>query len=50
MDYKIEIRIYKTDTGKSPYKIWRNELDKSVQAIIAKRLDRVRLNNFGDCT
>ena len=45
----IDIVIYTTKTGKSPFYAWENKLDTKVQAIIASRLDRIRLGNFGDC-
>lgn len=45
----IEIVIYTTKTGKSPFSQWEDKLDTKSQAIIANRLDRIRLGNFGDC-
>lgn len=45
----IEIVIYTTKTGKSLFSEWENKLDVRAQAIIANRLDRIRLGNFGDC-
>lgn len=44
----IKIAIYKTVSGKTPYKEWLNDLDRSVRNIIRTRVDRVRLGNFGD--
>ena len=46
----INITIYKTKTGKAPFNEWEGELDNKTQAIVANRLDRIRLGNFGDCT
>lgn len=45
----IEIVIYTTKTGKSPFNDWESRLDAKAQVIIANRLDRIRLGNFGDC-
>jgi putative addiction module killer protein len=45
-----ELRLYKTNDGKIPFADWFDALrDIKTQAIINKRLDRVRLGNFGDC-
>jgi len=52
LDYTIrtkEIQKYKTSSDKCPYDIWLENLDKSVQARIIKRIDRVSEGNFGDC-
>lgn len=45
----VNIKIYKTHTGKTPYTKWRDKLDVNTAAIIAQRIDRVILGNFGDC-
>lgn len=47
MDF--EIFIYKSSSGKSPYLIWEERLSEEVQGIIASRLNRLRIGNFGDC-
>ena len=44
----IEIVIYATDTDKEPFSDWQHKLDKKMRAIVMKRLDRIRLGNFGD--
>lgn len=44
----IEIVIYATNTGKEPFSDWQDKLDKRMRAIVMKRLDRIRLGNFGD--
>ncbi len=44
----MKIVIYATDTGKEPFSDWENGLDKKIRAIVIKRLDRIKLGNFGD--
>ena len=44
----IRIIIYSTTTGKEPYSVWEDTLDNKAKAIVKNRLDRIRLNNFGD--
>ena len=44
----IKIVIYSTSTGKAPFSDWEDQLDTKNQAIIANRLDRISLGNFGD--
>lgn len=44
-----EIITYETDEGKIPLKIWLDNLDVIEVAIIARRIDRFRKGNFGDC-
>ncbi len=44
-----EIRIYKTENGKSPFESWINKLDNVVKARVIKRLERVSEGNYGDC-
>ncbi|OGB83585.1 addiction module killer protein [candidate division TM6 bacterium RIFCSPHIGHO2_12_FULL_32_22] len=44
----IEIKIYKTKTEKSPFIIWRDNLDSKARGVVRTRLERVRLGNFGD--
>ena len=48
MDEQIEIEYYKADNGKSPYLEWEAKLPIELRALIRKRLNRVRLGNFGD--
>lgn len=44
----IKIVIYSTDMGKEPFSDWETGLDKKMRAIVMKRLDRIKLSNFGD--
>ena len=48
MDEQFAIEYYETDTGKCPYLEWEGELTMKLRAQIRKRLNRVRLGNFGD--
>ena len=48
MDEQFAIEYYETDTGKCPYLEWEGELTMELRAQIRKRLNRVRLGNFGD--
>ncbi|KAF3362059.1 hypothetical protein PHSC3_001370 [Chlamydiales bacterium STE3] len=48
MDEHFTIEYYETDTGKCPYLDWEGELTMELRAQIRKRLNRVRLGNFGD--
>jgi len=48
MDELFTIEYYETDTGKCPYLEWEAELPIELRAQIRKRLNRVRLGNFGD--
>lgn len=43
-----EILTYKTSSGKCPFDEWFCKLDKSTQARIEKRLERVEEGNYGD--
>ena len=45
----MEIRIYKTADGKSPFNTWMDSLDNSIKVRIVKRLERVSEGNYGDC-
>lgn len=45
----IKIVTYTTSRGKTPFLDWEETLDTKVQAIVANRIDRIRLGNFGDC-
>ena len=46
----MEIRIYTTSDGRAPFSEWLDSLrDRRGQAVIAARVDRVQLGNFGDC-
>ncbi len=49
MQPKIDVRIYRTKTGKTTFSEWLKQLDKTTQAIIDTRIARVRGGNFGDC-
>ena len=48
MDELFTIEYYETDAGKCPYLDWEDELSMELRAQIRKRLNRVRLGNFGD--
>ena len=48
MDELFSIEYYETDNGKCPYLEWECELTTELRAQIRKRLNRVRLGNFGD--
>lgn len=48
MEEQIVIEYYETDSGKCPYLEWEADLSKELRAQIRKRLNRVRLGNFGD--
>ncbi len=43
-----QIYVYRTSTGKCPYDDWFYGLDKTTQARIEKRLERVLEGNYGD--
>lgn len=43
-----EIKIYKTLSGKEPYLDWYLSLDNSLKIIISKRLQRIKIDNYGD--
>lgn len=43
-----EILTYKTSTGKCPFDEWFYKLDKTTQARIERRLERVQEGNYGD--
>ena len=43
-----QILTYKTSTGKCPFDEWFYKLDKTAQARIEKRLERVEEGNYGD--
>jgi len=47
MDF-VEIEIYETDAGRSPYIEWEKRLTAAVRGVVRRRLNRVRLGNFGD--
>ena len=44
-----ELRVYETSAGRAPFNDWLNALkDQVVRVRIKKRLDRLRLGNYGD--
>ena len=45
----IEIEIYVAPSGKRPYVSWENKLDRQTRAIVAARIARLKVGNFGDC-
>lgn len=48
MEEEIVIEYYEAANGKSPYLEWEEGLSRDLRAQIRKRLNRVRLGNFGD--
>jgi putative addiction module killer protein len=42
------INYYETDSGRCPYLEWENSLSNDLKAVVRKRMNRVRLGNFGD--
>ncbi len=44
-----EIKIYKTLSGKEPYLDWYLSLDNSQKILVMKRLQRIKIDNYGDC-
>ncbi|MFT4554031.1 MAG: putative addiction module killer protein [Chlamydiales bacterium] len=48
VEEEIAIEIYESDIGKCPYLEWERALTREVRAHVRKRLNRVRLGNFGD--
>jgi len=45
----LRIIIYETKNHISPFNKWFENLEANIQRIIAAKLDRVSLGNFGDC-
>ena len=45
----VKISIYETKSKRKPFTKWFDGLDAPIQHIIATRLDRVSVGNFGDC-
>ena len=46
----VSIQIYETEDGKQPFSHWFHRLkDQKAQFIIAQRIERIRLGNYGDC-
>ena len=45
----VEIEIYVASSGKKPYVSWEKKLDRQTRAVVAARIARLRLGNFGDC-
>lgn len=44
-----EIKILVLENNKSPFFDWFNRLDKTTRTIIARRILRMRIGNFGNC-
>ena len=42
------IKVYKTLSGKEPYLDWYLGLDNSQKISISKRMQRLKINNYGD--
>ena len=45
----VKIVIYETKSKRRPFAKWFDDLDAPIQRIIATRIDRVSVGNFGDC-
>lgn len=45
----INIQIYETRPGKSPFLDWLNKLDRTERAVIRNRLDRIEAGNLSNC-
>lgn len=43
----IQVKTYETASGKCPYELWLDRLDKTIQIIIEARIVRLRRGNFG---
>lgn len=43
----IQTKFYETNSGKQPYKLWLDKLDKTIQVIITARITKLRRGNFG---
>ena len=43
-----QIIVYKDNQGKIPFNEWQNSLQKTDKLIIYKRLERLKLGNYGD--
>ena len=43
-----EIIIYQSENGKEPFNMWLDSIDIKDQMRILKRIDRLKLGNFGD--
>lgn len=46
---KFWVKEYLLDSGKSPYEIWLQQLDKISKARIQARIFRLEQGNLGDC-
>ena len=46
----MEIEVYETRSGKRPFDVWLKKIKETyTRARIYSRLERLQLNNFGDC-
>ena len=43
-----QIIVYKDNKGKIPFNEWQNSLQKTDKLIVYKRLERLKLGNYGD--
>lgn len=44
-----QIIYYTTIDNKCPYEIWYNKLDKSLKVFVDKRIEKLKIGNYGDC-
>jgi putative addiction module killer protein len=50
MEHPVTIKIYVTVQGRAPFTEWLHRIeDARSRAVIRARLNRIRLENFGDC-
>jgi putative addiction module killer protein len=50
MEHPVTIKIYVTVQGRAPFTEWLHRIeDARSRAVIRARLNRIRLDNFGDC-
>lgn len=48
VEEQITIEYYESETDNCPYLEWEAELPNNIRTLVRKRLNRVRLGNFGD--
>lgn len=45
----MEVGFLELDNGKCPYLDWEQKLDSTIRGTLRVRINRLRLDNFGDC-